>query len=412
MKRALLMVLLAGGCTGESEPAPTAPPPPDPPPDPAACALESEEPGVPVEIVGSNEVTLVRMSNGRAYCWGEDRFGLCGRGGGYVRTPTQLEHVRCAKALSAEGGLGAALTLDGQVLVWGSEEDECLGKGDDGNELIYDRAEVVPWLEGAKWVHAGANILIGERKEEGIVFAGELSLDQMYPEDSLSMRAPTPQQVATPEPMVAARGGGRTMCSLGESGSLYCWGSNEWGQLGDGWAGQVEPVINEPTPGYSEVPKRVPLSGRVLDFDVYGPTVVAVLEDGSAWAWGDVGWGALGVETGLNEIRTSPTRIQGLPPIHEVEATFAQLAFVAVDGSVWYLGETVFGVDNPPGPEPFPIADIHGVAQVALNRYTICILREDHTIACAGFERGQCEHKSSDWAEVDLNVVCPTDGGF
>lgn len=411
MKRALLIVLLAGGCTSESEPAPTTPPPPDPAPEPASCSLESEQDPVPLQIVGSREVTLVRMSNGRIYCWGEDRFGACGYGGGYVRTPIQLEHVRCAKALSAEGGLGAALTLEGQVVVWGSEESENLGKGNDGNELIHDRAEIVPWLEGASWVHTGTGVLIGERQQEGMLFAGEVLLDQMYPDPSLWMRAPYPQHVVTPEPMIAAEGNIPTMCSLGESGGLYCWGGNEWGQLGDGWDGQVQPVRNEPTPGYTEVPKPVPLSGKVVDFDVYGPTVMAVLEDGSVWAWGNVGWGVLGLVLKSDEIRVSPTRIEGIPAMKGVDLDLWHAALIGLDGSLWYLGP-VLGVDNPPKTTYQQVAGIERVEQVALSANTICILRDDKKIACAGFEDGQCEDSWGDWAEVDLNVVCPMEGGF
>jgi uncharacterized repeat protein (TIGR01451 family) len=96
---------------------------------------------------------------------------------------------------------------------------------------------------------------------------------------------------------VAAGGGGQSLALKG-NGTVWTWGSNSYGQLGDGT------TTNRLTPG------RVGgLAGAVA---VAGGSAhnLALMHDGTVWAWGDNSLGQLGYETAMN--RTTP--VQVVPP--------------------------------------------------------------------------------------------------
>lgn len=84
-------------------------------------------------------------------------------------------------------------------------------------------------------------------------------------------------------------------CARKADGTLWCWGSNESGRLGDGT------ITNHATPE-----QVVALGGSVLDFDSRGELTCARKTDGSLWCWGLNNRGGVGDGTTTSP-RISPT---------------------------------------------------------------------------------------------------------
>jgi alpha-tubulin suppressor-like RCC1 family protein len=70
---------------------------------------------------------------------------------------------------------------------------------------------------------------------------------------------------------------GCTTCATKLDGSLWCWGSNHYGQLGDGGPFGAHGVTS---------PQRVPLDARAVDVSVGTTHVCAVTDMGSVYCWG------------------------------------------------------------------------------------------------------------------------------
>src|SRR5258706_9238273 len=103
--------------------------------------------------------------------------------------------------------------------------------------------------------------------------------------------APNP----TIEPMITA--GGAHTCSLSKSGTVSCWGNNDFGQLGDGsTTGSASPVLVA--------------SGTTFKSVSAGPSYTCALDlAGAAYCWGANYNGSLGNGTTANS--AIPVQVSG-----------------------------------------------------------------------------------------------------
>ena len=137
--------------------------------------------------------------------------------------------------------------------------------------------------------------------------------------------------------------GGRFGCALLVSGSVYCWGANEWGQLGND-----QDVVDCNGVPCRHAPQRVPGLGNALRISAGPFNVCAILDDGTVWCWGRSELGAIGHDPfadppcseGKPCTRT-PIQIPGLAGI--VEVNLGMLAGCARDSagdvSCWGLNK-------------------------------------------------------------------------
>ena len=118
----------------------------------------------------------------------------------------------------------------------------------------------------------------------------------------------------------AAAAGDRHTVALKADGSLWAWGYNENGSLGDGtYINRTSPVLLGT--GFSSV--------------AAGFSHTAALKvDGSLWAWGSNGWGQLG--DGTTTSRSSPVQV-GID-YSAVAASYYQTVGLKSDGSLWAWG--------------------------------------------------------------------------
>lgn len=114
--------------------------------------------------------------------------------------------------------------------------------------------------------------------------------------------SPTPVEVVgLPDRVVSLTGTGRHVCALTASGSVWCWGANAAGQLGDG------------TTTGSSVPLPVPgLESGVLAISAGASHSCALTGSRAVRCWGENGMGQLGAGDAVS--RTNVVEVAGLPP--------------------------------------------------------------------------------------------------
>ena len=151
-----------------------------------------------------------------------------------------------------------------------------------------------------------------------------------------------------------AAGVGHT-CALMNSGEVYCWGSNQYGQLGDGSTTQrLTPVAVSA------------LSGATAIAAGAGYTC-ALVAGGAVYCWGDNFHGQLG--DGSTTRRLTPVTVGGLYGTTTIAAGRSHACVVVASAAVRCWGANGFGQlgDGTAGIRPFPAPVL---IQINLNLFS------------------------------------------
>lgn len=155
------------------------------------------------------------------------------------------------------------------------------------------------------------------------------------------------------EPMLS--GGGYHSLALKADGTVWAWGGNGSGQLGNGnTANQYSPVQVE---GLDDV------KAIAAGFD----HSLALKLDGTVWAWGDNEYGQLG--DGSNNNSNTPVQVVGLSSVVAIAAgSFHSLALRA-DGTVWAWGRNNYGQlgdgSTSNSNTPVQVSSLNGITAIA-----------------------------------------------
>lgn len=219
-----------------------------------------------VEVVAGVSHTCARVQAGAVHCWGSSSRGELGYGDtlrrgdapGDLPTPA-LALGGPAVQLAAGGHHTCALLDDASLRCWGANDAGQLGQaragdvGDEPGEMPPPRTGV----EAVVQVVAGANHTCTRHTDGAVRCWGAGAAGQLGDGDTEDIGVdpltfpPAPVDLGGAADLLAANGGDTT-CARLTDGSLRCWGANESGQLGLGFA-RAEPSTTTPA-----------LAGRVL----------------------------------------------------------------------------------------------------------------------------------------------------
>ena len=223
-------------------------------------------------------------------------------------------------AITAGGAHNAVLKSDGTVWAWGLNGHGQVGIG--SFETPQLSPIKVPGQSGIAAIAAGQFHVI-TLKSDGTVWTwGNNQYGQLG--DGTTNNGATPMLVLGGDGVKAISAGYDQTFALKADGTVQAWGYNGYGQLGDGtttdrWA----PV---PVPNLSGV--------TAITVNVYHG--IALNPDHTARAWGYNGTGALGDGTTSN--RSVPVQVQGLANIASVMAGLYHSVALKTDGTVWTWG--------------------------------------------------------------------------
>jgi hypothetical protein len=168
--------------------------------------------------------------------------------------------------------------------------------------------------------------------------------------------------------------GGGFMLAAGTGGAVWAWGLNDNGELGDGTTtNRTSPV---PVPG---------LTG-ITQLSVSPAHVLALRSDGTVWSWGDNNAGQLG--NGTTTSRSTPGLVPGLTGITQVAAGDGLSYALRSDGTLFVWGSGVLGVGSTKAYTPVAVP-LAGVTQVSTSGDdTLAIVGPSHTVYAWGMNFG------------------------
>jgi alpha-tubulin suppressor-like RCC1 family protein len=189
-----------------------------------------------IEIGDSHACALDR--GGEAWCWGGNSHGGLGDGTTEDRSlPVQVQGGDPFVALALGTAHSCGLTADGTAWCWGENVLGQLGDGTQTDRSIPVRvASTVPFVQ----LDAGAAHTCGLADDGRAYCWGWNSHGGQLGDGTVADRSvPTP--VATTERFVRIVLGRVAGCGIRSDGQAWCWGNNEFGELG-GSGGSVQPV--------------------------------------------------------------------------------------------------------------------------------------------------------------------------
>jgi len=161
--------------------------------------------------------------------------------------------------------------------------------------------------------------------------------------------------------------------ALRSDGTVWTWGNNDLGQLGDGTS------TSRVTPG------QVPTLSNIVQVAASDYHSFALRADGSVWAWGSNGLGQLGDGTTIK--RTKPVLITGLPFITQLSAGRSHTLALALSTLVFAWGNNSSAQigDGTTTARLRPVQlSVSLVKQVAAGLNYSVVLREDGTLLSWG----------------------------
>jgi alpha-tubulin suppressor-like RCC1 family protein/uncharacterized protein YjdB len=247
--------------------------------------VDAQAPGSPAwtRVAAAGTVVCGTRTDDRAYCWGGDFTGDASIANRLVPTTVWGEPTFTDFALGQNYRCG--LTSKGQALCWGNNEAGTLGRG------------------------------------TGVTTA--------------SGRFPT--EVSGGLSFIDITGGRSHVCGLTASGSAYCWGSQQLGQLGDGFIGPTIRAVPGPVNG-----------GRTFTSIAAGGNHTCGLDaSGQAYCWGNNEWGQLG-DMQRGEIPVAPVVVNGTVRFTKLAAADEVSCGIATTGLAYCWGRATMTGDNAP----------------------------------------------------------------
>ncbi|TFG82852.1 MAG: RCC1 repeat-containing protein, partial [Spirochaetales bacterium] len=279
-------------------------------------------------IAAGDSHTVALKSDGTVWTWGDNSYGQLGDGTTTERTTPVLDSVLSGVVAIAAGGCHTvALKSDGTVWTWGSNDYGQLG---DGTTTDSPTPVPVSSLSGVTAIAAGYQHTVALKSDDGTVWTwGWNDYGQLG--DDTTTDSPTPVPVSSLSGVAAiAAGGVHTVAQWSGGGTVWTWGSNDYGQLGDGT------IIDRYTP----VP-LTSLSGVASFAAGLCHTVALKSNDGTVWTWGNNSYGQLGDGTIIE--RHTPVKVFSLSEVASIAAGGVHTVALKSNGTVWTWGCNEFG---------------------------------------------------------------------
>ncbi len=142
----------------------------------------------------------------------------------------------------------------------------------------------------------------------------------------------TPTKIGTDADWASVAAGANHVIALKTNGTLWSWGINDYGQLGNG--------TNSPT-AYGSVPVQIGTDTDWKTITVGDMHSLAIKTNGTLWAWGDNDSGQLGItcQALCSTVVNQPTQVGTDANWKGVDGGFDLTIAVKTDGSIWAWGD-------------------------------------------------------------------------
>lgn len=277
--------------------------------------------GVKAKYVAAGiNIAYAVTTDGYVYAWGNNENGMIGNGTSdkdeVNRTPVRVQEKTSTGVLVDLSNIARiavgenhvlALSNDGYVYAWGNNSNGQLGNGDTSstNEKFHDN-------DTTDGIYAAQKVYRGESAATN---------DDWYIQDVIDIAAGKSFSVA-----------------LKADGTVWTWGLNTSYQLGIGDT-MTRPVPTQVLAGASSTTEKY-IKNITAVASGEGHVLVATT-DGTMYSWGYNNWGQLGNNT--TTTATKPVKVSNITNVAAISANYYNSMAMTSDGSVYTWGWNEYG---------------------------------------------------------------------
>jgi len=282
--------------------------------------------------------SLAIKTDGTLWGWGENSGGQVGDNTRASRsTPRQIGTATNWKQVSAGRAMSAAIKTDGTLWTWGWNFPGSLGQG-----LAYINlpARSTPQQVGTatnwKQVSVGgessglSGACCAAIKTDGTLCTWGLnSYGQLGDNSRVTKSAPVQEFTSSTNWVQVSMAENHAM-AIKNNGTLWGWGRNDNGQLG-----QRDLIISRSTPR-----QEFTSSTNWKQVSASPVNTLALKTDGTLWCWGDNFYGQVGDNTRLD--RSTPRQVGTATDWKQISSGALYNMAIKTNGSLWFWGRNDF----------------------------------------------------------------------
>jgi alpha-tubulin suppressor-like RCC1 family protein len=275
--------------------------------------------------------TIAIANNGTLWSWGQNSNGQLGNGTTSFMlqyTPIQVGTSNNWAFISAGNGHNVAIKTDGTLWAWGRNVDGQIGNGTASATSVNSPTQIGT---GNAWAYVacGDEFTLALKSDNTLWAWGDNLYGQIGNGASgLSADVTSPTQIGGSDWKSISAGTFHAV-AIKNNNTLWAWGRNQFGQLGNN----------------SIVDLYVPTAiGTDNDWESVSAAVthtIATKNSGSLWTWGSNQFGQLGDNSIIDKL--IPTNIAAITGCHIVSKGQQHSVIKKTDGSLWSWGGNTNG---------------------------------------------------------------------
>ena len=264
------------------------------------------------------------------YCWGSNQSGQLGDLTSVQRTrPVLTSEIRSGTQQVVVGSWHTcALSSDQEVFCWGSNKAGQLATSTSSSALPLPVTNLGGWPTK---LASGSNHICALTVAGDVVCWGSNRYGQIDASNSSeALHTPQVRPGLGPNIVDISASGSNHTCVVLADGDIQCWGDNRYGQLGDGSTDATSDIITIESDG-----------APYVQVSPGAQHTCAVRSDGSVWCWGSNQFGHFHPSERAEFL--TPTKLTTLDNITQVSASSYHTCALQADGRVFCWGLDAYG---------------------------------------------------------------------